>query len=51
MIREWRTAMAHRAVLVALLTAFGVASAFAVFTTIRQVHTEAYSLPQPVTRI
>ena len=51
MIREWRTAMAHRAVLVALLTAFGIASAFAVFTTIRQVHTEAYSLPQPVTRI
>jgi len=43
--------MAPRAVLIALLAAFSVASAFAAFTTIRQVHTEAYSLPQPVTRI
>jgi hypothetical protein len=43
--------MAPRIVLIALLTAFSVASAAAALTTIRQVHTEAYSLPQPVTRI
>ncbi|WP_283806081.1 hypothetical protein [Bradyrhizobium sp. ORS 375] len=43
--------MTPRIVLIALLTAFSVASAAAAFTTIRQVHTEAYVLPQPVTRI
>jgi hypothetical protein len=43
--------MTPRIVLIALLTAFSVASAVAAITTIRQVHTEAYSLPQPVTRI
>jgi hypothetical protein len=43
--------MTPRIILIALLTAFSVASAVAAFTTFRQVHTEAYSLPQPVTRI
>ncbi|CCD88234.1 exported hypothetical protein [Bradyrhizobium sp. ORS 285] len=43
--------MTPRTILIALLTAFSVASAVAAVTTIRQVHTEAYSLPQPTTRI
>jgi hypothetical protein len=41
--------MAHRTVLFALLVAFGMASAAAAITTIRQVETA--TLPQPVTRI
>jgi len=43
--------MAPRLVLVALLLAFGVASAAAAITTIRQVKTAAYELPLPATRI
>jgi len=43
--------MAPRTVLVALLMAFGVASAVATITTIRQVETASYAPPQPVTRI
>lgn len=43
--------MTPRTIMLALLTAFSVASAAAAFTTIRQVHTEAYALPQPVTHI
>jgi hypothetical protein len=43
--------MAPRTVLVALLLAFGIASAVAAITTIRQVETASYTLPQPVTRI
>jgi hypothetical protein len=43
--------MAPRLILIALILAFGIASAFAAITTIRQVRTEAYSLPQPVTHI
>ncbi|MGC2086748.1 MAG: hypothetical protein WA702_25680 [Bradyrhizobium sp.] len=43
--------MAPRLVLVALLLAFGIASAAATITTIRQVNTADYTLPQPVTRI
>jgi hypothetical protein len=37
--------------LVALLLAFGVASAAATITTIRQVKTAEYALPHPVVRI
>jgi hypothetical protein len=47
--RKYR--MAPRLVLVALLLAFGIASAAATITTIRQVKTANYALPQPVTRI
>jgi hypothetical protein len=43
--------MAPRLVLVALLLAFGIASAAATITTIRQVKTADYTPPQPVTRI
>ncbi|CCE01780.1 hypothetical protein [Bradyrhizobium sp. STM 3809] len=43
--------MTPRTALIALLTAFSVASAVAAFTTIRQVHTATYALPQPVTHI
>jgi hypothetical protein len=43
--------MTPRLVLVALLLAFGIASAAATITTIRQVKTANYALPQPVTRI
>jgi hypothetical protein len=43
--------MAPRVVLIALLSAFGIASVAATITTIRQVETASYSLPQPVTRI
>jgi hypothetical protein len=43
--------MAPRVVLVALLLAFGFASAAAAITTIRQVETAEYALPQPMTRI
>lgn len=41
----------QRLVLVALILAFGIASAAAAITTIRQVKTETYALPQPTTRI
>ncbi|MEN3289005.1 MAG: hypothetical protein V7634_3305 [Bradyrhizobium sp.] len=43
--------MAPRMVLVALLLAFGVASAAATITTIRQVETVNDAPPQPMTRI
>jgi hypothetical protein len=43
--------MTPRLVLIALLMAFGIASAVAAVTTIRQVETSNYTLPQPVTRI
>ncbi|WP_315703844.1 MULTISPECIES: hypothetical protein [unclassified Bradyrhizobium] len=43
--------MTPRLVLIVLIVAFGMASAFATITTIRQVRTEAYALPQPVTHI
>ena len=43
--------MTPRLVLIVLILAFGMASAFAAITTIRQVRTEAYVLPQPVTHI
>jgi hypothetical protein len=43
--------MAPRLVLIALLSAFGIASAAAMITTIRQMETANYTLPQPVTRI
>jgi hypothetical protein len=43
--------MAPRLVLIALLSAFGIASAAAMVTTIRQMETANYTLPQPVTRI
>jgi hypothetical protein len=43
--------MAPRLVLIALLLAFGIASAAAAITTIRQVTTADYALPVPVTRI
>jgi hypothetical protein len=43
--------MGPRFVLIALIAAFGIASAFATVTTIRQVKTETSSLARPVTRI
>lgn len=43
--------MAPRTIMVALLLAFGIASAAAMVTTIRQVETANYGPPQPVTRI
>jgi hypothetical protein len=50
-IVERRIPMAPRMILVALLLAFGIASAAATITTIRQVETATYAPPQPVTRI
>lgn len=43
--------MTPRLILIALLLAFGMASAFATITTVRQVKTAHYAWPQPVTRI
>jgi hypothetical protein len=43
--------MGPRFVLIALIAAFAIASAFATVTTIRQVKTDTSSLARPATRI
>jgi len=43
--------MAPRLVLIALLSAFGIASAAATITTVHQVETASHEYSQPLTRI